>query len=524
MSEKFEIYLDANATTQVLPLAQNAALEMMDTLPGNPSSIHTAGLRAKEKLDQARDIAGSVVGVPANTLIFTSGATEGTQTAVLSALQNIRQQKKKDAVVLYGATEHKVVPESLKHWTKMFDMDIELIAIPVLSDGRHDIGFIRQYASRAALVCIMAANNETGTISDLAAIRCCLDEEQSDALLFSDSVQGLGKLHLQLSELRVDYATFSGHKLHAPKGVGLLYVRDGAPYTTMLAGGGQESGRRCGTENLAGIVAFGAVLKELRDGSTFRKMDDLLPMQAALWVALEDAFPGLIRHSPSQHCLPTTLNFSVPGLTGKQLQDAFDAAGVRISAGSACSARKAQPSYVLEAMGVPKVQAASAIRVSFSPINTDDEIQQACIRIRECGDALRELRTATLLNIAPQFYALPCENIQSNSLPTLGVEMDVADLISSDKQDLLLVDVREEFEHVLSDVAFPSNLIALRLPLSQLTPQLHTWAKEQTKQIVFLCRTGHRSLQAVQSLRLLGHDTCWHVAGGLALWTDRCES
>lgn len=388
-----EIYLDANATSATLPAAIAAAVDALGARFGNPSSSHAAGLKAKAMLDAVRSRARRLLGAGAGRLAFTSGATEGIQTAVLSALCDIRARRARGEAVgdllLYGATEHKAVPEALAHWNAVLGAGLTLHALPVDGAGRHRLDLLRQLAPRAAMVCTMAANNETGVVSDLAGIEAVLAECAPAALWMVDSVQALGKLRLELASTRIDYAPFSGHKLYAPKGVGMLYVRAGSPFTALMAGGGQEDGLRSGTENMAGIAALGAVLAALEDGATFRSHQQLGAFRARLAGALCDAFPDIVFNMPFEHSLPTTLNFSVPGLASKELLDLFDAAGLRVSSGSACSSAKAAPSYVLEAMGLPAWRSASALRMSFGPMVDEDFIAAACARIGRCGAALR---------------------------------------------------------------------------------------------------------------------------------------
>lgn len=388
-----EIYLDANATSPVLPAAIAAAAAAMGEGFGNPSSGHATGLRARALLDAVRERACRLLGVGGGSLSFTSGATEGIQTAVISALCDIREkQVRGDAagdLLLYGATEHKAVPESLAHWNRLLGTGLELRALPVDQDGRHRLDVLRELAPRAAMVCTMAANNETGVISDLDGIAGVLRETGSGAWWLVDSVQALGKLALNLAATRIDYAPFSGHKLYAPKGIGMLYVREGAPFTPLMCGGGQEGGQRAGTENMAGVAALGAVLEALDNGASFRSHDDLAGFRQRLVAALRSALPGIVFNAPFGNTLATTLNFSVPGFSSKELLDLFDAAGIRVSAGSACSSAKAAPSYVLEAMQLPHWRAAAAVRMSFGPMADDAFIDAACDRIAHCGDALR---------------------------------------------------------------------------------------------------------------------------------------
>jgi cysteine desulfurase len=388
-----EIYLDGNATSAVLPAAMEAAIDTMGRRFGNPSSTHAAGLQAKAMLDEARACAVRLLGVGDGRLMFNSGATEGIQTSVLSALVALRERQSKGEVIgdllVYGATEHKAVPESLAHWNHLLGLNLTLQKLPVDENGAHDLAMLRQLVGRAALVCTMAANNETGVVSDLSAIEAVLIETNSAAYWLVDCVQALGKLDVQLSSTRIDYAPFSGHKLYAPKGIGMLYVRAGAPFTPLIMGGGQEGGQRSGTENMAGIAALGVVLAALERRDTFRSHGELYSFRARLADSLRTALPGVVFNNPLDKSLPTTLNFSVPGLSSRELMDVFDAAQVRVSAGSACSSAKAAPSYVLDAMGLPLWRSAGAIRMSFGPLADEAMISAACARIERCGAALR---------------------------------------------------------------------------------------------------------------------------------------
>ncbi|MEO5933706.1 MAG: aminotransferase class V-fold PLP-dependent enzyme [Duganella sp.] len=388
-----EIYLDGNATTAVLPAAIDAAIDAMGRRFGNPSSTHATGLQAKAMLDRTRACAARLLGVGDGRLMFNSGATEGIQTSVLSALVAVRERRARGEAVgdllVYGATEHKAVPESLAHWSRLLGLNLTLHKLPVDADGAHDLAQLRHVAGSAALICTMAANNETGVVSDLAGIEAVIRETGTAAYWLVDCVQALGKLNLDLAATRIDYAPFSGHKLYAPKGVGMLYVRAGAPFTPLIMGGGQESGQRSGTENMAGIAALGVVLAALERGDTFRGHDELVGFRARLADSLRAALPGVVFNNPFDKALPTTLNFSVPGLSSRELMDVFDAAQVRVSAGSACSSAKAAPSYVLDAMGVPLWRSAGAIRMSFGPLADEATISAARARIERCGAALR---------------------------------------------------------------------------------------------------------------------------------------
>jgi cysteine sulfinate desulfinase/cysteine desulfurase-like protein/rhodanese-related sulfurtransferase len=510
-----EIYLDANATTPVLPAAIAAAADALGGRFGNPSSSHAAGLKAKAMLDAVRDRARRLLGAGDGRLMFTSGATEGIQTAVLSALCDIRaRQLRGEAVgelLLYGATEHKAVPESLAHWNGVLGTGLALHALPVDGAGLHRLDLLRELAPRAAMLCTMAANNETGVVSDLAAIEALLGDCAPAALWMVDSVQALGKLRLDLAATRIDYAPFSGHKLYAPKGIGMLYVRAGAPYTALMMGGGQEGGQRSGTENMSGIAALGAVLAALEEGTTFASPQQLAGFRDRLADALRQALPGIVFNTPFEHALPTTLNFSVAGLAGKQLLDLFDAAGIRVSAGSACSASKAAPSYVLDAMGLPTWRSGAAVRLSFGPMADAQFIDAACARIVRCGDALRAAAPA-VASIAPSAALDPI-----GALPAFTLAPDALADFLLDHPDACFIDVREAVEHAVAGPHLWHGRRAENVPLSRLPQKAAEWMHGEHQPLVFFCRSGNRSAQAAVCMHRLGYHNAWHLAGGMAL-------
>ncbi|MFL6710253.1 MAG: aminotransferase class V-fold PLP-dependent enzyme [Massilia sp.] len=506
-----EVYLDANATSPALPAAIDAAVDAMGGRFGNPSSSHAAGLRARAMLDAARASARTVTGAGEGDIIFTSGATEAIQTAVLSALCALRERQLAGEaggvdLLLYGATEHKAVPESLAHWNRILGTGLTVQALAVDADGRHDLDQLALLAPRAALVCTMAANNETGVVSDLAAIELILTTQAPRALWLVDCVQALGKLPLQLAATRIDYAPFSGHKLYAPKGIGLLYVRRGAPYTPLMVGGGQEGALRSGTENMAGIAAFGAVLAALERGDMLRSPDQLAGLRERLAAALQAAFPGVVFNAPFERSLPTTLNFCVPGLSSGELLNLFDAAGVRVSAGSACSAAKAAPSHVLVAMGLQDERAGSAVRLSFSPTASDAFIDAACARIARCGAAM-------------QAYARP-----ATEPPTIDAGAAAHAVITprelraffASHPEARLVDVREAFEHAAGELGEWHGRAIDSMPLSVFTAHLPALLADAARPVMLFCRSG----KALAMLQRAGHRHAYHLAGGLALTQD----
>ena len=525
-----EIYLDANATTPVLPAAAQAAQQTMQWTYGNPSSGHVMGLQAQALMQEVRARACRLLGAGEGRLLFVSGATEAIQTAVLSALCAIRAQRQAGRatgrLLVYGATEHKAVPESIAHWNRVLGLDLEMRALPVDSDGRHDLSALAAIAGDAALVCTMAANNETGALSDLDGIEEVLTRCAPEALWLVDCVQALGKMPLRLGQRRIDYAAFSGHKLYAPKGIGLLYVAARAPFTPLMVGGGQEGACRSGTENMAGIAALGAVLAALEDGSSFRTPASLLRMRDALVDSLRDAFPGVLFNTPLDHALPTTVNFSVPGRPSKELMDVFDAAGIRVSAGSACSAAKAAPSHVLLAMGLPENRAASAIRMSFGPATDDAWIAQACARIRHCGEALvqadRQRLQAAAQDAASEEAPAPDAPGDAAATNPLQEVHDMRQFLV-EHPDAELIDVREPGERLAGGNLQLCGRATQHAALSTLAQHCGPWLSRKDAPLVFVCRSGARSARAAALMRRMGHPNAWHLPGGLALQGRQAE-
>jgi len=494
-----DIYLDSNATNPVLAAAVDAARRTMEQDFGNPSSTHQAGLRAKQLLEAVRTKAARVLGAGDGRLMFNSGATEGIHTAVLSALVALRERRARGQHVgrwlLFGATEHKAVPESLAHWNRLLGLGLEILELPVDGNGRHDLSHLREVAPHCALVCTMAANNETGVITDLAGIEGVLAAPDSSAYWLVDGVQALGKLPLNLAGTRIDYAPFSGHKLYAPKGIGLLYVRAGAPFTPLMVGGGQEAGWRSGTENMAGIAALGVVLDGLLDGRTLRHPDELRALREKLAGALRAAFPGLQFNTPFDKALPTTLNFSVPGRASAELLKLFDDAGVQVSAGSACSSGQATSSHVLQAMHLPHWRSASAVRMSFGPLTDTATIAAACDAIARCGAALAAQPRAPDHAIADTAALDAFLRLHPNAL---------------------LVDVRDAHEHALGGGMQVGGRNAINVPMAQLSAHAKQWLRNDgALPLVFICRSGQRARKAAASMRHQGHEHAWHLAGSL---------
>ena len=448
-----QIYLDANATTPVLPCIADVVSHTMQICFGNPSSPHITGIQAKHLLEQTRQKARTVIGASDGDILFLSGATEGIQTAVVSTLINAKNHNKKNPVLLYGATEHKAVPNTLKHWNSVLEINAKVLAIPVDSNGTLDSEFIAQHIDDALMICTMAVNNETGVYQDLKAIEHTIRSRNSDVSWMVDCVQALGKQQLALSETTIDYAPFSGHKLYAPKGIGLLYIRSGSAYTAFIAGGGQENGMRSGTENLPGIAGLNKLFSLLLDktDSTFKSTDVLNVYRDQLHCALSDTFGDITFNHDFAYSVPTTLNFAVNDLTSKEVIDLFDAAGIRVSGGSACSTG-ASTSFVLDAMGATTWQSENAIRLSFGPATTEQEIAHAC----RCIRALKPILQANCLIVSDS--TTPTQEVCALGLTQFRHLGACSWLYVSDNKQAVIIDPISELIPRFEKIANTQNL------------------------------------------------------------------
>lgn len=352
--------LDANATEPLRPEARAAALAALD-LPGNPSSIHAEGRAARRLLEGCRARLAARFGARPQDVVFTAGGTEANALAIRGLAAGRR--------ILAGATEHPAVLRAAP----------EATILPVLPDGTADLAALEAALAAAgpALVCLMAANNETGVLHPIAeAAAMC---RRHGALLHVDAVQAAGRIPLALEP--ADSLALSGHKMGGPKGAGALLLRPGLDPAPLIAGGGQERGRRGGTEPLPAIAGLAAAALAARPEAAARLATLRDSIEAAIAaIAPEARFPG--RESPR---LPNTTAILLPGIPAETQVIALDLAGVRVSAGAACSSGKVGASHVLAAMGLGN-EAACAIRVSL-PWNAPDD---AAGRFVAAWSAMRE--------------------------------------------------------------------------------------------------------------------------------------
>lgn len=381
MSRKI-IYFDNNATTGVAPEVLEAMLPYLKDQFGNPSSMYSFAGAAQEALKTARQQVAGLLGAAPEEILFTSCGTESDSTAIMSALR--AQPEKKHFVTT--RVEHPAVL-ALGQYLEKQGYTVTFLGVD--DKGRISVDEVSKALNKdTALVSMMYANNETGNIYPVAEVGALCRERGIP--FHVDAVQAVGKLGIDLATLPVDYLALSGHKLHAPKGVGALYVRRGAPFRPFLRGGHQERGRRAGTEAVPNIVALGAACelagKHIGEENTrVRALRD--DLQARLLAGVSES----ILNGDPENRLPNTANISFKYVEGEAILLLLDQYGICASSGSACTSGSLEPSHVLRAMGVPFTYAHGSVRLSLSRYNTQEEVDFVAEKLPQIITRLREI-------------------------------------------------------------------------------------------------------------------------------------
>ena len=386
------IFVDANATYPVDPMHYDAVITHLKAVDGNPSSIHAAGRRAKVALEDARTAVAKTLDARATEVIFTSGATEANNFALYGVVGRTRQAKP-HLVVL--ATEHSSILEPAR--LLQTHNACELTVIPVNQEGFADTARIAAAVRpETVLVAVMHANNETGVIQPVENIASAVRSRHATVHVHVDAVQTLGKLDLSsLTRAPIDSIAVSSHKIGGFKGVGALWLKSGSKLAAVLAGGGQERGRRAGTENIPGIVSFGMRCDTL-SRERAAKNARLLQLRNA-WIDELEKIPDAVLHGPvksdlaGHRTLANTVNFHVEGVLGDDILLNFDLAGIHASSGSACSSGTARPSEVLLAMGYSEQVALNSVRVSFWHGNQMDDLMLMARVLKETIQRVRHV-------------------------------------------------------------------------------------------------------------------------------------
>jgi len=372
--------MDANATTPLLPEVLEAVQPFFINSFGNASSIHQHGQHARAAVERAREQAAALLHCRPADIVFTSGGTESDNTALFGIL------RPGDHLITSSIEHHAVLHAALKAQER----GIEVAFLPVSSSGIVDpFDVYRALKPNTKLISVMMANNETGVIQPVEQIGKIAAE--AEVAFHTDAVQAAGKIPIDVAAIGCHMLSISGHKLHAPQGIGVLYVRRGTRFEPLLFGGAHERQRRAGTENVAGIVGLGKAaeiaLASLTDGTDDRigVMRDRL--EQGLLAKIDEC--GV--NGAGQPRVPNTTNVSFDHLEGEALVIALDLKGLAVSGGSACSSGSTEPSHVLKAMGLPLAQSGASLRFSLSRLNTDADIDAALELVPAAVAHLREL-------------------------------------------------------------------------------------------------------------------------------------
>ncbi|HQE80694.1 MAG TPA: cysteine desulfurase NifS [Syntrophorhabdaceae bacterium] len=359
------IYLDNNATTMVAPEVLEEMLPYFRDLYGNPSSIHTFGGQVAKKIVEAREKVASLLGAEPDEIVFTSCGTESDNAAILSAL-SVNPGKNH---IVTSRVEHPAVKVLCE---RLAAKGYRVTELPVDSDGMIDMDAYRRFLTPdTAVVSIMWANNETGVIFPVEEMASIAKER--GIMFHTDAVQAAGKIPINMKNNEIDMLSISGHKLHAQKGIGILYIRKGTSFSPFLIGGHQEKGRRGGTENVPGIIGLGKAC-ELAYLNLERENNYVKSLRDRLENALLKKIPRCKVNGHRQNRLPNTTNMSFESVEGESILLLLDQYGICASSGSACTSGSIQPSHVLRAMGVPYTMIHGSVRFSLSIYNTEEEI------------------------------------------------------------------------------------------------------------------------------------------------------
>ncbi|MDR3020871.1 MAG: cysteine desulfurase [Treponema sp.] len=379
------IYVDYNATTPLAPEVKASMMEDMDIF-ANASSLHTSGRLARKRVEQARNSVASLIGVPDNTIVFTSGGSEANNTVFQTMRQLASEGKRNEFIV--SAIEHPCVLNSAGFLEKT---GFKVIVLPVDEYGKIKIDSLKNaLCDKTLFVSIMAANNEIGTVQDMKEITALVKE--AGAFFHTDAVQTAGKIPVNAIDWGVDYLTLSAHKIYGPKGVGALYVKKGAPLYPLIHGGHQEDGLRAGTYNTSGILGFGKAA-EIALNNVTRYGVEISALRDKLRRGIEEKIPKIKINGHTKDILPNTLNVSFPGAEGEAILISLDMQGIEASTGSACASGNLEASHVLMATGLGPELAHGSIRFSLGWGITEEDIDYIIEKLPQVISRLRAMST-----------------------------------------------------------------------------------------------------------------------------------
>lgn len=472
-----EVYLDNNATTKVAGSVRKNMASALRQQFGNPSSIYQVGKNAAALIEEARKAVAGSINASAEEIIFTSGATEANN-HVLRILSEIQPANKK--AIISSPIEHLSVKNTL---ARLEQNGFTIKFFPVDRKGRADINKLETLVDHQTfLICCLLANNELGTVQDLSAISRIA--KRYNLLLFSDCVQAIGKIPLDIKALGIDYASFSAHKLHGPKGIGALYVRQGAPLAPFILGGHQEREKRAGTEGVHNIVGFGEACRAVSD--LLNQMDRVAVTRNRLREGLKEIKPELIVNTPLESATANTLNITFPGVDSAAFMAFLDLHGICVSAGSACGSTGNEPSHVLKAIGLSDKAARETVRFSLSTETTRKEVDYTLRIIREFAEGRM-----------PAVNVLKASNVNRAFL-------------TSDENYIL--DIRFGYERALLKGLPNSHEISIL----SFKKYIHHLPKD--KNILVVCMGGVDATAIAYRLRDKGYKNVSLLLGGVIAW------
>ena len=378
------IYLDHNATTPLDPLVADRVAHALRETWGNASSIHFFGQQAKAALDDARSSVAALINGEPSEVVFTAGGTDSDNLAIRGAADALEATGRRHLVTT--AIEHEAVLNTMKALGRR---GWHVTTLPVDATGLVSIDRARDaITSETALVSVMHANNEIGTVQPVAEIAAIAHEQ--GALMHTDAVQTAGKLPLDVRALGVDLLSIAGHKFYGPKGTGALWIRRGIRLVPHLTGGKQERGRRAGTENVPALVGLG-VAADVARGKMAHESPRLAALRDRLEAGILAAVPGSDRNGAATPRVPNTTNLSIDRVEAESLLISLDMAGIAVSSGSACSSGTLEPSHVLKAMGLPYARTLGSIRFSLGTSTTEADIDHVIATLPPLVERLRSL-------------------------------------------------------------------------------------------------------------------------------------
>ncbi|WP_427340297.1 cysteine desulfurase family protein [Caloranaerobacter sp. DY30410] len=383
-----EVYLDNSATTKPRDEVIDAMIYMLKSVYGNPSSLHRKGLEAEKEIEKSRKIISKFLGVDSKEIFFTSGGTESNNIAIHGL---IKKHAKRGNHIVTTKIEHPSVLNIFKHYE---DKGFEVTYLDVNEKGIVDLKQLENSINdKTILVSIMMVNNEIGTIQPIKEVIEIIKKKNKNVKLHVDGVQAFGKIDVQLKNLGVDTFSFSGHKIHGPKGVGGLYIKNGTILEPIIFGGNQEKGLRSGTENTPGIVGLGKAVEIIKNNFENEKNHILEIKKYFIDKVIERIDNIKINSYTDDRCAPHIVNISFIGVKGEVLLHYLEEDGIFVSTGSACSSHKKGRSHVLKSIGLKEKEIDGAIRFSFAFYNTKEEIEYVIDKLEK---SVRDIRKITM--------------------------------------------------------------------------------------------------------------------------------